>query len=161
MITDALLHLETSRADVRAANTYVSENTVDLSANRDIGANGMLKAVWNVETAYAGGTSIKFQQILSAAADLSSAVVIDEGVTVPLANLVAGALIVRPVPGLLGGPSGVTAPDDGYAGVGSVGLRYYGHQEVSVGVMTAGVHSSRLLEGVINVKHYPSGWSIL
>lgn len=161
MITDGLFLTENSRVDVRAAGTYVSGNTVDLSNNRDIGAGHQLKMLWNVEVAYAGGTSIQFQQILSAAAALSSPVVIDPGPVVPLANLVAGALVVRTIPELLAGPAGVTAPTSGAGGIGSVGLRYYGTQEVSLGVMSAGQHSARLINDVTDVKHYASGWTIL
>lgn len=161
MITDALLLLESSRVDVRAASTYVSGNTIDLSVNRDIGAGHQQKVLWNIEVAYAGGTSIQFQQILSAAANLGSPVVIDLGVTVPLANLLLGSLIVRTIPELLAGPNSVTAPDDGVGGVGSIGLRYFGTQEVSLGTFTLGTHSCRIVGDVIDVKHYPSGWTIL
>lgn len=161
MITDSLLLLEASRVDVRAAATYVSGNTIDLSVNRDIGSGEPLKAVWNIEVAYTGGTSIQFQQILSAAAALSSPVVVDQGPVVPLANLVINALVARYIPELLDGPASLTAPVTGAGGIGSTGLRYYGHQEVSVGTMTAGQHSSRLLIDVVDVKHYPSGITIL
>ena len=161
MITDAQHLLETSQVLVRAAGTYVSVNTIDLSVNRDLGAGDDPKVVWNVEVAYAGGTSIQFQQIISANANLSSPVVIDLGVVVPLANLVLGAMVVRRVPELLGGPNGVTNPDDGVAGIGSVGLRYFGVQSVSLGTFSAGQHSTRMVLDVINVKHYASGWSIL
>ena len=160
MITDAFLLLDSGKETVRNANTYVSTNTVDLSVNRDIGAGEQLKVLWNIETAYAGGTQITFQQILSAAANLGSAVVIDGGVTVPLANLILGAMVVRTIPELLGGPAGVTAPASGVNGLGSPGRRYYGTQEVSTGIMSAGKHSTRIIKDVINVKHYPSGWSI-
>lgn len=161
MITDANLLLENARTDVRAASTYVSANTIDLVATRDFGAGQQLKVLWNVEVAYAGGTSIQFQQIISAAANLSSPVVIDQGIIVPLANLLAGALVVRTVPELLGGPAGVTAPVAGVSGIGSTGLRYYGTQEVSVGVMSAGQHSCRIVDDVIDVKHYASGYTIV
>lgn len=161
MITDALLLTENSRTDVRAASTYVSGNTIDLSVNRDIGAGEPVKALWNVEVAYAGGTSIQFQQILSANANLSSAVVIDNGPVVPLANLVAGAMVARFVPELLAGPAGVTAPATGAGGIGSVGLRYYGTQEVSVGTFSAGQHSCRLVLDVTDMKHHASGFTVL
>lgn len=161
MITDGLLLTESSRVDVRAAGTYVSGNTIDLSVNRDIGAGHQLKMLWNIEVAYAGGTSIQFQQILSAAAALSSPVVIDPGPVVPVANLLIGALIVRSIPELLGGPAGVTAPVAGVSGIGSIGLRYYGTQEVSLGTFTLGTHSARVVNDVIDVKHYASGWTIL
>lgn len=161
MITDALLLLENARTDVRNANTYVSGNTIDLSLNRDIGAGEQLKVLWNVEVAYAGGTQITFQQILSAAADLSSAVVIDQGITVPLANLVAGTLVVRTIPELLAGPAALTDPDKGLYGIGGPGLRYFGAQEVSTGTFSAGQHSARVVKDVIDVKHYASGWTVL
>lgn len=161
MITDANLLLESGRTDVRAAATYVSGNTVDLSVIRDIGAGTPLKALWNIEVAYTGGTSIQFQQILSAAAALSSPVVIDQGPVVPLANLVINALVARFIPELLDGPASLTAPVTGQSGIGSTGLRYYGHQEIGVGTMTAGQHSSRLVIDVVDVKHYASGITIL
>lgn len=161
MITDANLLLENSRTDVRAASTYVSGNTIDLSVNRDIGAGDGLKVMWNVEVAYAGGTAIQFQQIISANADLSSAVVIDNGVTIPLANLILGAMVVRPIPELLATPAGPTAPVTGFAGIGSTGLRYFGTQEVSTGTFTAGTHSCRIVKDVGDVKHYRSGYTIL
>ncbi|CAB4198781.1 hypothetical protein UFOVP1324_8 [uncultured Caudovirales phage] len=161
MITDGLLLLESAQVLVRAAGTYVSTNTIDLSVNRDIGAGSVLKVMWNVEVAYAGGTSIQFQQILSAAANLSSPVVVDLGIVVPLANLVAGAIGVRYIPELLDGPAGLTAPVTGVAGIGSVGLRYYGTQSVSLGTFSAGQHSTRIVNDITDVKHYPSGWSIL
>lgn len=159
MITDSLLLLESSRTDVRAAATYVSGNTIDLSVARDIGAGAQpLKCLWNVEAAYAGGTSIQFQQIISANANLSSPDVVDNGVIVPLANLVINALIVRYVPELLGG---ATTGATGAGGVGITGKRYFGAQEVSLGTMTAGTHSCRLVVDVIDVKHYPGAFVIL
>ncbi|QCW21976.1 hypothetical protein JessAGP_046c [Caulobacter phage Jess A] len=161
MITDANLLLENSRTDVRAASTYVSGNTIDLSVNRDIGAGEGLKCMWNVEVAYAGGTSIQFQQILSAAANLSSPVVVSPGRVIPLANLVLGAIYVDYIPELLASPAGVTAPATGFNGLGSTGLRYFGTQEVSVGTFTAGQHSARIVKDVTDVKHYPSGYTIL
>jgi len=161
MITDNFLQLESAQVLVRSANTYVSTNTIDLSVNRDIGSGETLKCVWNIEVSYVGGTSIQFQQILSSAAALSSPVVIDQGVVVPLANLLIGAVMPRFIPELMMGPAGVTAPVAGVAGIGSVGLRYYGTQSVSLGTFTAGQHSTRITKDVIDVKHYPSGWSIL
>lgn len=159
MITDNNLLLESSRTDVRAAGTYVSGNTLDLSVARDIGAGAQpLKCLWNVEVAYLGGTSIQFEQIISANANLSSPDIVDQGVVVPLANLVINALIVRYVPELLGSSgSGVT----GAGGIGSTGKRYYGTQEISLGTFTAGQHSCRLITDVIDVKHYPGGFVIL
>lgn len=161
MITDAQLLLESAQVLVRAAATYVSANTIDLSVSRDVGAGHGLKVLWNVEVAYLGGTSIQFQQILSAAAALSSPVAVDQGVIVPLANLVLGAMVVRDIPELLGGPAGVTAPATGAGGVGSTGLRYYGVQSVSLGTFTAGQHSTRIVVDVSNVKHYGSGFTVL
>ena len=161
MITDGLLLLESAQVLVRAAGTYVSTNTIDLSVNRDIGAGDTIKVMWNIEVAYAGGPQITFQQILSAAANLSSPVVIDTGISVPLANLLAGAIGVRYIPELLTGPAGLTAPAAGVAGIGSVGLRYYGTQSVSTGTFSAGQHSTRIVKDITDVKHYPSGWSIL
>jgi hypothetical protein len=83
--------------------------------------------------AFAGGTSVQFQQILSAAANLGAPTVIDAGIVVPLANLVAGAMVARPIPELLAGPATI---GNGLSGLGSKGLRYYGAQYVSLGIFT-------------------------
>jgi hypothetical protein len=161
MITDAAMLLESAQVLVRAASTYVSTNTIDLSVNRDIGAGHQKKVLWNVEVLYEGGTQITFQQIISANADLSSAVVIDGGIVVPLANLIAGAMVVRTIPELMAGPAALTDPDEGLYGIGGPGLRYFGTQCVSTGTFTAGQHSTRVVADVINVKHHASGWTIL
>lgn len=161
MITDNFLLLESAQVLVRAAATYVSTNTIDLSVNRDIGSGETLKCLWNIEVTYLGGTSIQFQQIISAAANLSAPVVVDQGEIIPLASLLIGGLLARFIPELLASPAGVTIPVAGVGGVGSVGLRYYGTQSVSLGTFTAGQHSTRIVKDTIDVKHYPSGWSIL
>jgi hypothetical protein len=158
MITDALLLIDSSNATILAAATYVSNNTLDLSLARDIGAGEGMKCLFNVEVAFAGGTSVQFQQILSAAANLGAPTVIDNGIVVPLANLVAGAMIVRPVPELLGGPATI---GNGLSGLGSKGLRYYGTQYVSLGIFTLGTVSARLVKDLADVKFYPSGYAIL
>lgn len=158
MITDALLQTEASRVDVRAAGTYVSANTIDLSVARDIGSGAPVKMLWNIEVAYVGGTSISFQQIISAAAGLGSPVVIDQTPAIPVANLVLGGMVVRFVPEQLGGAGSGAS---GFGGVGGLGLRYFGTQEVGVGTFTAGQHSARLVNDVIDVKHYPGGFVIL
>lgn len=161
MITDAALLLESAQVLVRAAATYVSANTIDLSVNRDIGAGQEKKVLWNIEATYVGGTDITFQQILSAAAALSSPKVVAQSPAIPVADLLIGGMYVQKVPELLATVAGVTAPVAGVGGIGSIGLRYYGVQSVSTGTFTAGQHSTRIVLDVIDQKMYPSGWSIL
>jgi len=161
MITDNFLLLESAQVLVRAAATYVSTNTIDLLQNRDLGAGHGAKVVWNIEVAYASGTSVQWQQILSAAANLGSPVLVEPGVIVPVANLVIGGMVTRMIPELLGGPAGLTAPLSGFAGIGSPGLRYFGTQSIGVGTFTTGQHSTRVVVDVVDVKHYASGYTIL
>jgi hypothetical protein len=149
MITDAYLLVCDQLASIRAAATYTSNNTIDLSVNRDLGV-APLKVLYNVDVAFAGGTSVQPQIITSAAANLGSPTVIDGGNTILLAALTLGAMFIRDLPELTG-PSGV----------GTTGQRYLGIQFVGVGVFTLGTISARLVKDTQDVKHYASGYTIL
>jgi hypothetical protein len=150
MFTDAFLQLDSANALIRAAGTYVSTNTIDLSQNRDIGSGAPLRVLYNVDVAFAGGTSVQPQVITSASANLSSPTVIDLGTLILTAALTLGAMFVRFVPELTG-PSGI----------GTTGQRYLGVQYVSLGTYTLGSISCRIVNDVLDVKHYPSGYVIL
>lgn len=150
MITDALLLIADALATIRAAGTYVSNNTIDLGVNRDLGAGDGLKVLYNVDVAFAGGTSVQPQIITSAAAALSSPTVIDQGVVIAEAALTLGAMFVRGLPELTG-PSGV----------GTTGQRYLGAQFVGVGTHTVGSISARIVKDISNIKYYPPGYTIL
>lgn len=149
MFTDALLQLDAANANIRAAATYTSTNTIDLSQNRDLGSGAPIRVLYNIDVAFAGGTSIQPQIITSAAANLSAPTVIDQGSVIPLASLTLGQLFVRFLPELTGQP------------LGALGQRYLGVQYVSLGTFTLGSISCRLVNDVQDVKAYPSGYVIL
>lgn len=159
MITDAFNQLDASNASIRAANTYVSQNTIDLSTNREVGSGEPAKVLYNVEVAFAGGTSVTPQIITSAAPALTSPTVIDPGPTIVTAALVLGAFFARYVPEIIS-PTGAAVAGQ-IAGVGSTGQRYLGVQYVSVGTYTAGTISSRIVLDTVDVKFYPVGYVIL
>lgn len=150
MITDALLLVSDQLATIRAAATYTSNNTIDLTQNRDLGVGRGLQMLHNVDVAFAGGTSVQPQIITSAAADLGSPTVIDGGNVILTAALVLGAMFLRGLPELTG-----------VSGVGTNGQRYLGCQYVGVGIFTLGTISSRILLNASDVKYYGSGYTIL
>lgn len=162
MYTDDQLRLETAQVLVRAAATYNSTNMIDLSVSRDIGAGSGLKALWNIEVAYAGGTAIQFQQCLGQDTGYATYGVVDQGVIVPLAILLAGAMVLRPIPELLTTVAAASIPaPTGVGGIGSTGNRYYFTRCISTGTFSAGQHSTRVVRDVLDVKHYPGGYTIL
>jgi hypothetical protein len=157
MITDSLLQLDAANALIRAAATYVSTNTIDLSVNREIGSGEPLKMLYNVDVAFAGGTSVQPQIITSAAANLGTPTVIDAGIIILTAALVQGALFARYIPELISPLSAA----GGVGGMGSVGQRYFGVQYISVGTFTVGSISARIVVDAPDVKIYPVGYTIL
>lgn len=150
MFTDALLQLDAANASIRAAATYVSTNTIDLSVNRDIGSGEPLKILFNVDVAFTGGTSVQPQIITSASANLSSPTIIDTATAILEAALVLGAMFVRFMPELIG-----------VSGIGTLGQRYLGVQYIGVGTHTLGSISARLVKDVQDVKFYGSGYTII
>lgn len=149
MFTDALLQLDSANALIRAAATYVSTNTIDLSQNRDLGSGAPIRVLYNIDVAFAGGTSVQPQIITSASANLSTPTIIDQGTVILTAALTLGQLFVRFLPEVTGNP------------LGSLGQRYLGVQYVGVGTFTVGSISCRLINDVQDVKAYPSGYVIL
>lgn len=144
MYTDALLLLSSAQANIAGAATYVSTNTIDLGVARDIGAGEGLYVLFNVETAFAGGTAVQFQIITSASADLSSSTVLSSTPAVVDATLVAGYTFVMPVPPVVGN-----------------GQRYLGVQYVGTGIHSAGAISARVvLDAVAAPKYYAKGYTI-
>lgn len=105
MVLDALLQLSSAQ-DVTSADAY-STNTIDLGATtpvREIGSGEPMALLVNVTTAAAGdGTpasftdTFDFMVVQSANENLSAHDVIVER-RVPGAQLVAGALIIIPIP---------------------------------------------------------------
>lgn len=143
MITDANLLFSDAQANVRSANTYVSTNTVDLSVARDIGNGERLVVDFAVDVAFAGGTSVQFQVISSASADLSSPTVLATTPAVVDATLVAGYRTQLLIPPVVGN-----------------GQRYLGVQYIGVGTHSAGSVSARLVHQIDNRDYYASGFSV-
>lgn len=143
MITDKLLRVSTDQA---LTTTAVSTDTIDLSIARDIGEGENLYMNFAVTTALAGGTSVKFETIVSDAADLSSPVVVGSTDAVVTASLVAGyntAVRINPM-------------------VGSLGKRYLGARYTIVGTFTAGKVTADIVHGIQDgKKSYASGFSVV
>lgn len=150
MLTDALLTV--SRAQAVTA-TAVSTDTIDLgpNQNRDIAAGQDLYFQINVDaTATSGGaTTVQFQVITSAAANLSSPTVIAQTEPIGKAELTAGRYFSIPI------ANAILAAQ-------SKGLRYMGIQyTVATGPLTAGAFSATITkEGFHEPKNYSSGFFV-
>jgi hypothetical protein len=143
MITDKLLRVSTDQA---LTTTAVSTDTIDLSVARDIGEGQDLYMNFAVTTAFAGGTSVKFEVIQSASADLSSPTVIGSTDAVVTASLVAGyntAVRINPQ-------------------IGSKGQQYIGARYTISGTYTAGKVTSDIVMDIQDgKKFYASGFTVV
>ena len=141
MITDRQNQVSTAQAVT--TGTIVSTDTIDLGQARDIGAGEGLNLVMNVDTVFAGGTSVQPQIITSAAANLSSPTVLASMPALALAQLAAGQSFVFPVP--------PTNPQ-------GRGQRYLGVQYVVVGTFSTGAVTTSFVKDVQHVgKQYATG----
>jgi hypothetical protein len=142
MITDKLLRVSEDQA---VTTTAVSTNTIDLVAARDMGEGHNLFMNFAVTTAMAGGTSVKFEVISSANANLSSPTVIGSSDAVVTAALTAGknvAVAINPQ-------------------IASNGDRYLGARYTVVGTYTAGKVTADIVETVQDgQKYYASGFTV-
>jgi len=143
MITDAQLLFSDQQADVRNAATYVSTNTVDLGVARDIGNGQTLYVEFTVNDAFTGGTSVQFQVISSAAANLGTPTVLATTPAVVDATLITGYSTQLAIPPVVGN-----------------GQRYLGVQYVGVGTHSTGKVSARLVLQVDNRDYYASGFTV-
>lgn len=143
MITDKNLRVSTDQA---LTTTAVSADTIDLSVARDIGEGKDLYMNFAVTTALTGGTSVKFEVVQSASADLSSPTVIGSTDAVAAASLVAGyntAVRINPQ-------------------IGGKGQRYIGARYTIVGTFTAGAVTADIVETVQDgKKFYASGFTVV
>jgi hypothetical protein len=143
MITDKFLRVSEDQA---LTTTAVSTNTIDLSIARDMGEGQELFMNFAVTAALTGGTSVKFEVIQSAAADLSSPTVIGSSDAVVSASLVAGyntAVRVNPQ-------------------IGSKGQRYIGARYTIVGTYTAGTVTADVVASIQDgKKFYASGFTVV
>lgn len=127
MYTDAQNRFSNSQSLAGAAATTVSTNTIDLlTANRNPGRSGQLRAVVHVMTAFTGGTAVYAQLISSASANLSSPTVLATGPTVADAAALAGVELLD-----------VPVPD--------TAQRYLGVQYVTTGTHTTGAVSAHIV----------------
>lgn len=127
--------------------TVVSTNAVDLGAARDMfeGDDHLLARV-EMTVAAAGGTSMEFQIITSASANLSSPTVIGTSGAIAVASLTAGARLA-----VKGNPK-----------LASLGQRYLGIQVVNVGINIAGsIYADFGAELQDGQKFYPVGFAVL
>ena len=143
MITDKLLRVSEDQA---LTTTAVSTDTIDLSVARDIGEGQDLFMNFAVTTALAGGTSVKFEVITSAAANLGSPTVIGSTDAIVTASLVAGyntAVRINPQ-------------------IASLGQRYLGARYTIVGTYTSGkVTADVVIDIQDGRKSYPSGVTVV
>ena len=141
MITDAFLRLSDGQA---LTTTAVSTNTVDLGVARDIGAGEDIYVYFTVPVALAGGTSVTFQVITSAAANLGTPTVVGSTAAVATASLVAGyktAVRINP-------------------SVFATGQRYLGAQYTISGTYTSGTVTADVVHDIADFKTYASGFSV-
>tara|TARA_B100001287_G_C22654876_1_gene517145 strand:+ start:364 stop:795 length:432 start_codon:yes stop_codon:yes gene_type:complete len=142
MITDSLLRVSEDQA---VTSTAVSTNTVDLSVARDVGEGTALYMNFALTEAFANGTSITFQVITSANANLSSADVIGSSDAIVTASLTLGKnIVVRINPDIAG-----------------KGKRYLGAKYVVSGTMNAGKVTADIVETIGDgQKYYASGFTV-
>lgn len=148
MITDALLQLSSAQA---VTSTAVSQNTIDLGA-RDVGPGTDLYAVINTDvSAVSGGaTTVTFQVITSASADLSSPTIVASTGPIPKADLTAGSY-----------PISIPVTQQALK-ANKLGQRYLGvRYEVAAGPLTAGAFTATITNSApAGDKYYPSGFSV-
>lgn len=143
MITDKLLRVSEDQA---LTTTAVSTDTIDLSVARDVGEGQDLFMNFAVTTALAGGTSVKFEVITSASANLGSPTVIGSTDAIVTASLVAGyntAVRINPQ-------------------IASLGQRYLGARYTISGTYTSGkVTADVVMDIQDGRKSYPSGFTVV
>ena len=143
MITDKLLRVSEGQA---LTTTAVSTDTIDLSIARDIGEGEALYMNFAVITALTGGTSVKFEVISSAAANLGTPTVIGSSDAIVTADLVAGknvAVRINPQ-------------------VASNGQRYLGARYTISGTYSAGTVTADVVMNIQDGRSfYASGFTVV
>lgn len=143
MITDKLLRVSEDQA---LTTTAVSTDKIDLSVARDIGEGQDLYMNFAVTTALAGGTSVKFEVVTSASADLSSPTVVGSTDAIVTASLVAGyntAVRINPQ-------------------IASLGQRYLGARYTISGTYSAGKVTADVVTDIQDgKKFYASGFAVV
>jgi len=142
MITDKLLRVSEDQA---LTTTAVSTNTIDLSVARDVGEGTSLYMNFAVTEALANGTSVKFEVISSAAANLGTPTVIGSTDAILTAALTLGKnVVVRINPDIAG-----------------KGQRYLGARYTIAGTFNAGKVTADVVETIGDGrKYYASGFTV-
>ena len=142
MITDALLRVSEDQA---VTTTAVSTNTVDLGVARDMGEGTALYMNFALTEAFANGTSVLFEVITSASANLGSPTVIGSSAAIVTASLTLGKNIV------------VTLNPE----IAGKGQRYLGARYTVAGTMNAGKVTADIVETIGDgQKYYASGFTV-
>ena len=142
MITDKLLRVSEDQA---ITTTAFSTDTIDLGTARDIGEGTALYMNFAVTTALANGTSVKFEVVTSANANLSSPTVIGSSDVILTAALTQGKnVVVRINPDIAG-----------------KGKRYLGARYTVAGTFNAGKVTADVVETIGDgQKYYASGFTV-
>ena len=142
MITDSLLRVSEDQA---LTTTAVSTNTVDLSVARDMGEGTTLYMNFAVTEALANGTSVTFEVITSASANLGTPTVIGSSAAIVTASLTLGKNIVVTL-----NPS-----------IAGKGQRYLGARYTVAGTYNAGKVTADIVETIGDgQKYYASGFTV-
>ena len=142
MITDSLLRVSEDQA---VTSTAVSTNTVDLGVARDMGEGTTLYMNFALTEAFANGTSVTFEVITSASANLGSPTVIGSSAAIVTASLTLGKNIV------------VTLNPE----IAGKGQRYLGARYTVAGTMNAGKVTADIVETIGDgQKYYASGFTV-
>ena len=131
--------------DQAITTTAFSTNTIDLSVARDVGEGTALYMNFAVTEALANGTSVKFEVISSAAANLGSPTVIGSTDAILTAALTLGKnVVVRINPDIAG-----------------KGQRYLGARYTIAGTFNAGKVTADIVETIGDGrKYYASGFTV-
>ena len=142
MITDKLLRVSEDQA---ITTTAFSTDTIDLGVARDVGEGTALYMNFAVTTALANGTSVTFEVVTSANANLSSPTVVGSSDAVLTAALTAGKnVVVRINPDIAG-----------------KGKRYLGARYTVAGTYNAGKVTADVVETIGDgQKYYASGFTV-
>ena len=142
MITDKLLRVSEDQA---LTTTAVSTNTIDLSVARDVGEGTSLYMNFAVTEALANGTSVTFEVITSASANLGTPTVIGSSAAIVTASLTLGKNIV------------VTLNPE----IAGKGQRYLGARYTIAGTFNAGKVTADIVETIGDgQKYYASGFTV-
>ena len=142
MITDSLLRVSEDQA---VTSTAVSTNTIDLGSARDVGEGTALYMNFALTEAFANGTSVTFEVITSASANLGTPTVIGSSTAVATASLTLGKnIVVRLNPDIAG-----------------KGQRYIGARYTIAGTFNAGKVTADIVETIGDGrKFYASGFTV-